>query len=356
MSFPLKIVVFFVLVAMILLAAKSLLKEREPEGIAPRRYTVTKTEIEQAVYGSGALRCSRRAEIASRVAGKLRVEDVFIEEGDAVEASKTLCKIANEQVEEELRQQEKEYTLTQLDYTAAQEEYQDKKKMYEVHKSPSEVELKRLERELERKKLALEKVEKALETLREKVGFLTVKSPLAGTVLKTNLKASEISLDPDRLYAEGTLLFVVGDLSSLTVYGTILESDRSKVEAGKPAVVQCGKKGWLPAKVSYLSLIPSAASEGGRYEIHLEFENPQPDLKEGQLVDFRIIVEKKSDVLAVPVQYVKAEGGRHWVKRVEGKKVTRIPIEVGISSYSLYEVKSGLKKGDIIQWDAEGKD
>ncbi|NQT83234.1 efflux RND transporter periplasmic adaptor subunit [bacterium] len=356
MNLPLKIAAFLALVAVIVLAAKSLLKEQKSEQPAPRPYTVKTMDIEQSVYGSGILRCSRRAEIVSRVTGRIRAEDLFVEEEDAVAPSQVLCKITNKQMEKDHRQKQDECTIAQHDYTDAEEEYENKKRTHEEHGVPSEKELQRLDRDLQRKKLVLQKAEEAVETLKEKIGYLTVKCPLAGTVLRSHLKRSELNLDPERTYPEGTPLFVVGDLTSLAVYGTILESDRSKVEQGDEAVVQCGKKGWLPAKVTRLSLIPSAASEGGRYEIQLDFDDPPSGLNEGLTVDFRVIVEKRGNILAVPVEYVKPDRGRHWVKKVAGDKVSRVEIEVGISSAAFYEVRRGLKEGDTILWDAEGKE
>ncbi len=339
MNVALKIVVFLSLVAIIALVGRSLVKKEEPQTVAPKHYTVRKIDLERSVYGSGVLRCSSRAEIASRAAGK--ITELLVKEGDAVKPLQELCKMSNDQLQNDFK-------AAQKDFEFAKKEYDDSKRSHAQGGPPSKWELDKMAWELEKK-------EKALEILREKVEALTVTVPpeLSGTALKSYLKQSDINLDPDKVYPEGTPLFVIGDLSTLAVYGTILESDVDKVKQGDAAVVHLGKKGRLPAKVTYLSLIPSAASEGGRYDIHLEFEKPPSGINEGLTVSFRTIVEKKSNVLAVPVEYVEFTGGRHWVKKVVGEKVTRVPIEVGISSDSLYEVRRGLKEGDVIRWDAE---
>jgi len=334
MNVVLKIVLILALVAILALIGKSLLEKDEPETVAPRHYTVKKMDIEQSVYGSGILRCSKRAEIVSREAGKM--DELLVEEGAAVKPSQVLCKMSNDE-------RENSYANAKKDFQYAEEEYKDKETTHAAGGPPSEAELNKLAWELE-------KQEKALQALNKRVKALTVTVPpeLSGTVLKSCLNKSDVLLDPDKIYPEGTLLFVVGDLSTLAIDGTILESDRDKVEEGDPAVAHFGKKGRFPAKVTSLSLIPS---EGGRYDVHLDLENPPSGLNEGLTVDFRVIVGKKTNVLAVPVEYVEVEGGRHWTKRVEGEKLTRVPIEVGISSDSLYEVKQGLKQGDVIRWD-----
>jgi RND family efflux transporter MFP subunit len=336
MSVALKIVAFIALIAVIVLAAKMVLKEREPESVPSRKYVVKRMDIEQSVYGSGVLRCSKRAELASQAAGKIR--ELAAEEGDAVKSSQVLCKMSNDKLENELAKAQK-------DYQFANDEYQDKKRTHEQGLPPSESELKKLEWELEQKQIDLKPLD-------EKVKALTLASPLTGTVLKSYLKKNEISLDPEKVYPEGTPLFVIGDLSSLAVSGTILESDVGKVKEGFAAVVQCGKKGWLPAKVTRIDLIPTASSEGGRYGIHLDFAATPSEMNEGVTVDFRIIVGKKSNVIAVPVEYVEAKEGRHWVKKIKGEKKIRVPIEVGISSDAFYEVTKGLKEGDIVVWEA----
>lgn len=354
MNLPFKVLVFLALIAVIALAAKSLLKKEKPESVAPTYYKVKRMDIEQSVYGSGVLRCSRRAEIASRAAGKIRVESILVKEGDAVSSSQVICKITNEDLQKELRETQTKFEIAQFHYNDSEEEYQNKKRHYEEFGESSEKELKRLEVEIQNKKLELEKAQEAVDTLKEKVGYLTVTSPLSGTVLKSHLKPDDLGIDPDKEYSEGTPLFVVGDLSSLAVYGTILESDRTKVGQGDTVMVRRGRKEF-PAKVTRLSLIPSMSSEGGRYEIQLAFENPPSGINEGRAVNFRIIVEKKSKVLAVPIEYVEVEGERHWVKLVAREKVARVPIEVGISSESFYEVTRGLKEEDTIRWDTGEK-
>jgi RND family efflux transporter MFP subunit len=355
MNVALKIIVFVALVAVVAFVGRSLLKREEPERLAPRLYTVKRVDIEQSVYGAGVLRCSRRAEIVSRVVGKILAQDVPVEEGDAVQSASLLCTITNDDLQNQLDEATKEYEIREFHYNDSREEYENAKKKHEKFEEPSEKELRRLEVQLQGKQLELHKAKEAVDTLREKIAYLEVKSPLSGIVLKSHLKRSDLKLDPDREYPAGTPLFVVGDLTSLAVYGTILESDRGKVEQGDAVVVQCGKSP-LPARVTSLSLVPSAASEGGRYEVHIDFDKPPSGVNEGIAVDFRIIVEKKTGVLAIPVEYVEVEGQRHWVKRVAGKKVQRIPVEVGISSSSLYEVKAGLKEGEVIRWDAEARE
>jgi multidrug efflux pump subunit AcrA (membrane-fusion protein) len=339
MNAVLKLLVFVALVAMIFFVGKSLLKKEEPAAVLARQYTVRRMTIEQAVYGSGVLRCSKRAEISSGVAGKVR--ELLVQEGDEVKPAQLLCVMSNDQIEDK-------FATAQKDLDFSQKDYEDKKRSHDEGGPPSA-------RELEQLAWTLEKEKKALKELKEKVDALTVKSPpsLSGNVLRSNLKNSEIRLDPERIYPEGTPLFVIGDLSSLAVDGTILESDRNKVKDGDPAMVQCGNQGWLPAKVANVSLIPS---EGGRYDVHLDFETPPSTLNEGLNVQFRVIVERKANVLAVPVEYVEVERGQHWVRRVAGDKAVRVPIKVGISSDSSYEVTSGLKPGDVIRWAPESRE
>jgi RND family efflux transporter MFP subunit len=346
MNFALKIVAVLALVAVVALVGRSLLKKDEPETISPKDYTVRRMDIEQCVYGSGVLLCSKRAEISSRAAGK--IAELLVEEGDAVEPGDVLCRFVNEQIENELKNARTNLERAQWEYDRALADYQDKEESYEKHKDVPKKELEKLAEELKWKKWEVDQKQTLVDECETKSQNLTVTSPLKGTVLKSHLKRSEIKLDPDRIYSDGTPLFVVGDLSTLAVEGAILESDRDKIEEGDSAIVHMGRKGNLPAKVTSLSLIPS---EGGRYDIHLDFDNPPSGVNEGLTVDFRIVVEKKANVLAVPVEYVQIEGGRHWVQQVTGQKVGRVPIEVGISSDSLYEVKQGLAEGDVIRWD-----
>ncbi len=351
MNLVLKIVVILALIAAIAHVGRSLLRKDEPETVRPRHFTVRRMDIEQSVYGSGLFRCSRRAEIQSRVAGK--IDDLLVKEGDTIEPGQTLCTFANQQIENDLEKAKKSLEQAQWEYNRALEDYRDKEESYQKHKDIPKRELEKLAEELKWKKWDLDQKQTAVDDWEKKAEALVIASPLAGTVLKAHLKKSDVKLDPDRMYPEGTPLCVVGDLSTLAVDGAILESDRDKIEEGDSAIVHMGKKGRHSATVTSVSLIPS---EGGRYDVHLEFDTPPSGVNEGLSADFRIIVKKKEDVLALPVEYVEVQGGQHWVQRVEGPRVTRVPIQVGISSDSFYEVTQGLQEGDIIRWARGGTD
>ena len=347
MNIALKIALFLVLVAVVALVGKSMLKKDQTDTAPPKSYTVQRRDIEQSVYGSGVLRCARRAEIATQVAGKIL--EIQVEEGQAVEPSQVLCVMANEEIQSKLDAAKQQLGLAQRTYAQAAKKYEDESQNHLRYGQPSKEELERLSLEAERAKIALDQAADAVNSLEKDAKALTIAVPaeLKGTVLKSFVRSNEIRLDPDRVYPAATPLFVVGDLSSLLVQGTVLESDREKIQENDPAVVHIGRQGAFGAKVTSVSLIPS---EGGRYDVRLEFDKPPVGVNEGLTVDFRIIMQKRPSVLAVPVEYVEVEGGRHWVQRADRERITRIPIQVGISSDSFYEVTAGLKEGDVIRW------
>lgn len=353
MNAALKIAVFLVLVAVVALVGKSMLKKDGTQTVPPKLYTVKVHDIEQSVYGSGVLRCARRAEISTQVAGKIL--KIQAEEGQAVNPSQVLCVMANEEIESKLDGAKQQLGLAQRTHAQAAKKYEDERQNHLQYGQPSKEELERLSIETERAKIALDQAADAVNSLEKDARALTLSVPaeLNGTILKSFVKSSEIQLDPDKVYPAATPLFVVGDLSSLIVQGTILESDREKIKEGDPAFVHIGRQGTFPAKVTNVSLIPS---EGGRYDVRLEFDKPPVGVNEGQTVDLRIVVQKKSSVLVIPVEYVKGEAGRHWVERVEKTNVTRVPVQVGISSDSFYEVTAGLKEGEVIRWHPGGKE
>lgn len=353
MNTALKIAVFLVLVGVVVLVGKSLLKKDETQTVPQKLYRVQRRDIEQCVYGSGVLRCARRAEIATQVAGKIL--EIRAEEGQTVHPSQVLCVMANEEIESKLDAAKQQLGLAQRTHAQAAKKYEDERQNHLQYGQPSKEELERLSLEAERAKIALDQAADAVNSLEKDGKALTILVPaeLKGTVLKSFVKSSETQLDPDRLYPASTPLFVVGDLSSLIVQGTILESDREKIKEGDPAVVHVGRQGTFTAKVTNVSLIPS---EGGRYDVRLDFDKPPSGLNEGMTSDFRIVVQKKSNVLGIPVEYVQVEAGRHWVQRVEKEHVTRVPVRIGISSDSFYEVTTGLREGDVIRWQPGEKE
>jgi len=182
-----------------------------------------------------------------------------------------------------------------------------------------------------------------VQSLASKVDSATVISPLDGTLYSLPVKAGDF-------VQTGQVLAEMADLRKVRVRAFVDEPDLGSLATGqdvevtwdgKPGKIWTGKTEQLPKEV---------VAQGMRNvgDVLCSIENNERDLLPNTNVDVRILVREQRDVLAVPRAAVNEEGTQHYVFVVQGDRVERRNITVGIASSSMYQVVSGLSSGDMV--------
>jgi HlyD family secretion protein len=170
-----------------------------------------------------------------------------------------------------------------------------------------------------------------------------ITSPIAGTVY----------LLPVALYdfvPAGTVLLRIADLTKTHIQANFDEVDVGKLNVGEPVTITWeGKpgqswKGHVAEKP--LAVTHSDASNVGQCTI--DIDNSNGDLPVGTNVVVVVAVERHPHVLTVPREAVRVEGGAHFVYRVQGGRLVKTPVEIGIASPLRSEITKGLGPQDVV--------
>jgi HlyD family secretion protein len=76
----------------------------------------------------------------------------------------------------------------------------------------------------------------------------------------------------------------------------------------------------------------------------------------GASADVEIIVDRKDQVLAVPIRSISSSAGKRFVYRLENGKAKKVEISIGIDSFELAEVLTGLGEGDTVLIPSESNE
>jgi HlyD family secretion protein len=191
--------------------------------------------------------------------------------------------------------------------------------------------------------LRVSEAQNLVESLAAKVRSATVVAPMNGTLYSLAVKLGDF-------VQTGQLLAEMADLRRVRVRAFVDEPDlgslaiNQDVEVswdGKPGKVWTGKTEQLPKEV----VARGMRSVG---EVLCSIDNSALDLLPNTNVDVRILVHERRGVLAVPRAAVNEQGDQHYVFLVDGDRVQKRDIQVGIASTSMYEVVSGLSSGDVV--------
>ena len=84
------------------------------------------------------------------------------------------------------------------------------------------------------------------------------------------------------------------------------------------------------------------------YTTKVEIDDPLPGLKPGMTAQVEILVDRKENVLTIPVLAVlQFHGKDHVTKKVDDRFV-QTDVELGVSNEKYVEVLKGLNEGDVV--------
>lgn len=189
----------------------------------------------------------------------------------------------------------------------------------------------------------MSQAQNVVQSLEAKVASATVVSPINGTLFSLPVKLGDF-------VQTGQVLAEMADLRRVRVRAFVDEPDLGSLAVGqavevtwdgKPGKVWTGKTQQLPKQVVALGM----RSVGN---VLCSIDNSDQDLLPNTNVDVQILVHSQSDALSVPRAAVNEQGNQHYVYLVQGDRVERRNITVGIASTSMYQVFSGLSAGDVV--------
>jgi RND family efflux transporter MFP subunit len=155
---------------------------------------------------------------------------------------------------------------------------------------------------------------------------------------------------------EGHTILLLPDTSRMMAAVRVHESQVPQVRPGQVAEVTIdARQGQvLPATVASIGV---TAEDGGRnnpqlreYVVRLELPAElDEDLRPAMRCTAQIKVNEATDVLAVPIHAVHAEGDSHHVYvPAEGGRVAARTVSLGLSSETLVEITDGLSEGEQV--------
>ncbi|MCE7973037.1 MAG: HlyD family efflux transporter periplasmic adaptor subunit, partial [Leptolyngbya sp. PLA1] len=150
------------------------------------------------------------------------------------------------------------------------------------------------------------------------------------------------------------LLMILPDTSMMVAAVKVSESLAGRIRAGQTVSVRVDAAGGAVFNGTVESIGVMAETGGWRdpnlreYTVRVALQTDRKDLKPAMRCEGRIILDRVTDALSVPVQAVFSDGPVQFVYTPKGSKFARTPVRVGRRSDLLAEVKGGLSEGDAV--------
>jgi multidrug efflux pump subunit AcrA (membrane-fusion protein) len=179
---------------------------------------------------------------------------------------------------------------------------------------------------------------RSLQGAEMQLALLRVTAPLAGTVVRLNVKPGA-AVDPTIVVAE------IVDLDRLVVKTTIPVS-----QAGELALGQATQVRTQPAVTATLSFISPTVSTNDDTVVAWSAMPAGSGLRPGQFVPLRIVTAVLTNCLAAPEESVVTDiHGKSTIALVKGEEAIQTPVQTGPRENGWVEVNApGLKAGDAV--------
>ena len=168
-----------------------------------------------------------------------------------------------------------------------------------------------------------------------------VESPIDGMVTETHVEPG------DQVSVNQPIAKVVR-FDKVKIKIPVNESDIGRVRNGQSCIVTTASLAReFNGNVSEISL--SADPRTRNFEVTVTVDNPELLLRAGMFANVRIILDRRSKVLAIDKDALINNGGDLYVYTVSSDNaIARKPVSVGSSDGTYFEVLSGLSEGEKV--------
>jgi RND family efflux transporter MFP subunit len=311
--------------------------------------------VQSTVEFSGTLAPRTRVGVKPKLPGRL--ERVFVDIGDRVAAGQVIATIDRREVDAQVDAAEAAIAVAQASIESAEaglanaaSEHVRAKALFESGAIPRQ----RLEaaetahrsgtaqRNLAQANLA--QAQAALRRTRELQRDATLTSPMAGFVVERNYDAGAIPGEAP--------VVVVADVRELKLEAGVSELEAGRLRTGLPATVLVQAKPGEQFSGQLAAIAPEVNARNRHFQIDVRVDNSKGSLLAGMYATARIVLNQADHALLVPREAIITVNGQRVAFKVDGDKLSPVPVSEGLNDGRQVQVLSGLSAGDQVLADA----
>lgn len=302
-------------------------------------YKVVRKDIVKSLKEVGNFQAAKEQELFVSQSGE-RLNTINVKLMQKVKKGELLVKIDSGDVEIRMKLQEKTVQKIQLQLDN-QKKYYNQYKSLPADAQPSPKEMESMKLNIDTTQIDLDSAKISLEDLRKKYQESMIQAPFDGIVTYiADLKAG------DMLEAYKTII-TVSDPKDLQIY----------YKSADDTSLQDIRTGMSDVKVTYKGKeyqgvvalapdnIPKNATEKQKDSLLINVNNLNQDATIGDSVEFVIDLQKKSNVIVIPLNAIRDYMGSNTVQVLDGESKKQVNVETGIKNEVEVEIVNGLSEG-----------
>jgi membrane fusion protein (multidrug efflux system) len=278
-----------------------------------------------AVYsGTAPIEAHEEATVVAKVGGEVR--QIYVEEGDTVQAGQVLARLDGDRLRLTLAQTDANLRKLERDYKRTLE-LADKGL---VPKSTAE-----------NTKYDLDALRAGYESARLELSYTEIRAPINGVISARKIKVGN-TIGPN------DPTFTVTDLDPLLAFVHVPEKEFRKIAPGQNAEVVIDALGGTRFAGTISRISPTVDPQTGTFRARVEVPDATRTLKPGMFARVNIVYERRQDALQLPRTAILDADGQQSVFVVASGKAEQRTIRTGLSNGGWIEVLDGLKGSEQV--------
>jgi membrane fusion protein, multidrug efflux system len=277
--------------------------------------------------------------VSALVAG--RVNAVTVSEGDTVKQGQVIAELDRQPLVDQRRQATAGVEQARAQVENARLNLQRNQQLFERGIAAGK-EVEDARTQLAAAQAALEQAQAALSTANRNIERATLRSPIAGQVVKRMVSVGE--------QVDGTAaqpIVEIANLDRVELAANVPSEYLPRIKVNQPATVGTGASGET-FRGTVIAIAPAVDTTTNAALVRLRIANPAHALKVGMYAEARVTLSQHEHALVVPPAALVRDQRGTAVYRVAGDLAQRIDVNVGLEKPDVIEIVSGLKEGDTV--------
>lgn len=256
-------------------------------------------DLEIRVEASGQVEPILVVEVKSKASGE--VTALHVETGDRVERGELLAEVDPRDVRSVLAQAEADLEVAKARLQIAESQASRSRDLREAN-VVTQQELEQAVLDAANARAQLIKAQNSQQLAREKMGDVTIRAPIGGTIIQKNVEAGQIIASASGNVSGGTTLLLMADLSTMQVRTLVDETDIGKVQPGQVARVQVEAYPDRSFVGTVYKIEPQAVVDQNvtMFPVLVRLDNRGGLLKPNMNAEVQVEVAERRDVVLVP--------------------------------------------------------
>ena len=302
-------------------AANGEAKNKVPDGVPVETSPTVRGSISAFLSSSSTIETEEMVEIYPQITEL--IEEILVEEGDAVQKGQPLLHIDDDEALLALR--ESEVHLKHLE--AGFRRVEEMSRMNMIN-----------DQEFEDQRFQYDQARLRSERARLELEYTVVTAPFSGIITERFVQVGQ------RVSTQ-TRLFQLVNMDQLIARVFVPGQRLSALRIGQPATIttdflpETSFRGWIKR------MSPAVDPESGTLKVTLGLEDSAHQLKPGMFISVEIITDTHEDAVLVPKEAVVYEGGERYVFIVRDETASKVLVDGGLEDSLNVEVLSMIDAG-----------